>query len=178
MENRVMIAGFGGQGVMVIGQLLGFAACDNGKKALFLAKYGPEQRGGTASCTVTISEDEIGAPVTQYVDVLMALNQASLEKYYNSVKPNGAIIINSSLCAWNGERADVKVFGVDANKIANELGSDKVSNIVMIGAYISATKTFTEEEIDKAIKNKLGKKVEFIELNEKALKAGMGAINA
>ena len=134
MEKKITIAGFGGQGVMAIGQMLGYASCKAGGNALFLPKYGPEQRGGTANCTVTLADVEIGAPESRYVDTLIALNQPSLERFLGAVRPGGLVLLNSSLCRWNGGREDVKLAEIPADDIAREIGSPKVANIVVIGA--------------------------------------------
>lgn len=176
MENRLIIAGFGGQGVMVMGQLLGYASCAVGKHALFLPQYGPEQRGGTASCTVTISDEVIGSPVAHEIDILIALNQPSLNKFLPMVKPNGVVLVNSSRCESNINRDDVQVHYIPIDDIANEIGSSKVANIVMLGAYINKSGVLTEEQVMETIKAKLGKRPELLELNEIALKTGMEAI--
>ena len=172
MEKKITVAGFGGQGVMVIGQMLGYASCKAGRNALFLPKYGPEQRGGTANCSVTISDGEIGAPVSRYVDTLIAMNQPSLEKFLGSVRPGGIILLNSSLCRWEGKRTDVRVAEIQADAIALEIGSPKVANIVVIGAYIQLSGALSEQEMLDAIEEKLGKRPELLEMNRKALRAG------
>ena len=178
MEKKITIAGFGGQGVMVIGQLSGYASCAAGKNALFLPKYGPEQRGGTASCTVTIADSEIGAPLSKQVDALIAVNQPSLDKFVDTVKPGGLILINSSMCNSDIKRKDVRLCAIDADNIAYKIGSPKVANIVVIGAYIKEVGILTEEEMWGLIKLKLGKKVEFLEMNKQAFKAGMEQVVA
>jgi 2-oxoglutarate ferredoxin oxidoreductase subunit gamma len=175
MDNKILVAGFGGQGVMVIGQMLGYAACMSGRNAVFLPKYGPEQRGGTASCNVTLSDKEIGAPIAREVDVLIALNQQSLDKFIGALKKNGTLIINSSLCKKPSDREDIEVCEIPANDIAEELGNAKVSNVVIIGAYIKKTGMVTEEEMLSAIKAKLGKKAELLEMNKLAMKRAIEA---
>lgn len=176
MENRLIIAGFGGQGVMLIGQLLCYAAIDSGKEALFLPHYGPEQRGGTANCTVTISDEPIGAPVVQKIDALIAMNDPSLAKFENRVKENGLIMINSSMCKKAVTRFDVEVCEVPADEIAEEIGSKKVANIIMLSAYVRKAGIFTEEEIVKTVLSKLGSKAQYIEMNKMAVHRGMGLI--
>lgn len=176
MESRLLVAGFGGQGVMVIGQLLGFAACAVGKNATWLPTYGPEQRGGTANCTVIIADEEIGAPYTDSIDVLIAMNEPSLNKFLHKIKTGGVVIVNSSMCNAKVDRDDIQVYYIPADDIANEIGSAKVANIVMVGAYINKSGALTEEEMMKTIKVKLGKRPELLELNKIALKMGMEAI--
>ncbi len=177
MESKIRVGGFGGQGVMVIGQLLGYAACSAGKNALFLPKYGPEQRGGTANCTVTLSDEEIGAPSSRNVDVLIALNQPSLQAFISSVKPGGMALVNTSLCKQMPERNDISIYGIMADDIAQEIGAAKVSNIVVIGAYIEKSKILSEQQVFDAITQKLGKKADLLELNRIALKKGMELVN-
>lgn len=176
MENRFVVAGFGGQGVMMIGQLLCYAALDYGKEALFLPHYGPEQRGGTANCSVTISDEPIYSPLVRYIDVLIAMNDPSLIKFENQVKPGGSILINSSLCTHAVQRKDVNVVMVPADDIAAEIGSKKVANIVMLSAYAKVANLFSEAEIIGTVTKKLGRKVEFLPMNKEAVRRGMAAV--
>lgn len=175
MYTSIKIGGFGGQGVMVIGQLLGYAACNEGLNATFLPRYGPEKRGGTANCSVIISDQEIGALMPETADCLLALNQPSLEKFINSVKPGGMVIFNSALCR-KPERTDIDIYSIDAMEAAQELGSPKVTNVVVIGAFVKCSGILKAEEVSKALDIKLGKKPEFIEMNRKAFQAGMGKV--
>ena len=177
MERRVLVAGFGGQGVMVIGQMIGQASWMAEKKVVYLPQYGPEQRGGTANCIVTISDEEIGSPVGRTVDALIVLNDVSLKKYLPQVKTGGIVVVNSSICVDKVERTDVKVCYVAANAIAREIGNEKVANLVIIGAYIKNAGTLTENQIWEAVKVKLGKKADLLELNRAALKKGIEAAN-
>lgn len=172
MHTSIKIGGFGGQGVMVIGQLLGYAACSEGKNATFLPRYGPEKRGGTANCSVIIADKEIGALMPERVDCLVALNQASLDKFIENVKEGGMVIINSALCK-RPERTDINVYGIDAMEAAKELGSMKVTNVVVIGAFVECSGILNPDDVSKALDVKLGKKPEFIEVNRKALQVGM-----
>lgn len=172
MYTSIKIGGFGGQGVMVIGQLLGYAACSEGMNATFLPRYGPEKRGGTANCSVIISDQEIGALMPETVDCLVALNQASLDKFIGNVKEGGMVIFNSALCK-KPERTDIAVYSIDAMEAAQELGSAKVTNVVVIGAFVKCSGLLQVEEVSKALDVKLGKKPEFIEMNRKALLVGM-----
>lgn len=176
MENRFIVAGFGGQGVMMIGQLICYAALDYGKEALFLPHYGPEQRGGTANCSVCISNEPIGSPVVKKIDVLIAMNDPSLVKFENRVRPGGAILLNSSLCKKAVTRPDVEVIEVPADEVAEEIGSKKVANIVMLAAYAKKSGLFSEDEITKTICKKLGKKQEYLEMNKAAVNRGMNLI--
>lgn len=172
MENRMIIAGFGGQGVMLTGQLLSLTNMNKGLEALFLPHYGPEQRGGTASCQVTLSDKEIFSPMVRGIDVLMAFNDPSLIKYAHQVKPGGMILTNSSLCKHVLERSDVTVYPIPADEIADEIGSQKVANIVVLGAYVTLTGLLTQEEVFETIKKKLAKKPQLFDMNREALRRG------
>ena len=178
MELKMIIAGFGGQGVMVTGKLLGYAACDTGKKAMFLPQYGPEQRGGTASCTVILSEDEVGSPIVGKADVLMVFNQPSLEKFLPRLKKGGTLFANSTLCDTANVPADVKVVAIPVDDLAKEMGSRQVANIIMTGAFVKETGIFTVEELQETVKHVLGKKPALIPLNEAAVKKGVELIQA
>jgi 2-oxoglutarate ferredoxin oxidoreductase subunit gamma len=173
MKNRLIVAGFGGQGVMMIGQLLCYAAVEHGKEALFLPQYGPEQRGGTANCFVILSEHPILSPTSKRIDALIAMNKPSLLKFQDQVKADGAIFINSSLIDRKDVRNDVRVCGIPVDDLAIELGSQKVANIIMLGAYVQCSGFFTQEQIINTVCSKLGKKPKFLEMNKAAVRLGM-----
>lgn len=177
MESSLIIGGFGGQGVMLMGQLLGYSACKSGKNVTFLPSYGPEQRGGTANCTVVISDKTIGSPIAPKIDVLIAMNEPSLKKFQLLVKPKGTIIVNSSMTLERTERDDVNSYYVPADDIAYSIGSKKVGNIVMLGAYIRISDVLSIEELERTIVEKLAKKVEMIELNKVALRKGIEEVD-
>ena len=173
MENSLLIAGFGGQGVVLIGQLLGYAASAAGKNATYYPSYGAEQRGGTANCTVVISDEEIGSPVVSKLDTVIAMNEPSLVRFAEWVKPGGTIIINSSLIQGGPVRDDVKMIRVPANEIAEKLGADKIANMVMLGSYLAVSKALPVEAVIGTMKAKLAKKQDLVVLNEAAIKAGV-----
>jgi len=172
MTNRSVIAGFGGQGVMMIGKLLCYASLDHGKHALFLPSYGTEQRGGTANCTIILSDEEIGSPMTAHIDTLIAMNEPSLKKFQDMVKPGGTVYINSSLVKAQDVRGDVCCTEVPADELAHELGSTKVANIIMLSAYAAGTGLFTKEEVTETVLHKLASKQQFLELNKRAIETG------
>lgn len=177
MLTSLLVAGFGGQGVMTIGKLIGECAYMQGLRATYYPSYGPEQRGGTANCTVMLSDKEIGSPLTSEPDVLMAMNQPSLDKFMASVKPGGIIMTNSTLVDTSTvTRSDVKLLPVAADDLAYEIGSNKVANIIMIAAYMEATKAMPADEAKKLVLHKMAKKPEFAEMNEKAFEAGREAV--
>lgn len=172
MENSLLIAGFGGQGVILIGQLLGYAATSMGKSATYYPAYGAEQRGGTANCTVVISDEEIGSPVVTKLDTVIVMNEPSLDRFEQWVKPGGTIIINSSLVSKKAARTDIKAVYVPANEIAEKLGSDKAANMVILGSYLRETNVMSVDTIVATMKVKMASKAKFLTLNETAISEG------
>ena len=176
-NERVIIAGFGGQGVMLMGQILSYAATAADLNTVWIPSYGPETRGGTANCSVTISKEPINAPVVTEPNTLIALNEPSYKKFVDRVKSGGEMIINSSLIKDVTYREDVKVHEIDAAKIALDLGNLKVVNMVILGAYIEVTKVFDKTEIFEIFdKIFTGDKAKLLDLNKQALEAGMQAV--
>lgn len=173
VNERVTIAGFGGQGVMLIGQILAYAGNEAGKKTLWYPSYGPETRGGTANCAVTISDDDINSPVFSKANTVIAMNLPSLEKFYTKVLDDGCIIYNSSLIKDKELTTKAKVYKIPANEIALELGNSKVANMVILGAYLEITKLFNDDIILNVLKKLLGaEKEHLLDINKKALKVG------
>ena len=175
MEKSIIVAGFGGQGVMVIGQLLAYTACETtDKHVTYFPSYGAEQRGGTANCYVVISDDEIGASKVNRADILISLNEPSMKRFAKSVVSGGTVIVNSSIVTEVPEYEDVKVVKVDAGNISIELGNPKVMNLVMTGAMIGATEILPEENVLQTAFRKLGaKRPELNPLNEAAFRKGL-----
>ncbi len=173
---RIKIAGSGGQGILLLGNILAEAGMAEGFNVSWLPSYGPESRGGTANCHVRIDEHPIAAPSVTEIDVLIALNAPSLEKFEPDIVEGGLLIYNTSLIDIKPKRKDIEIVAIPASKIADELGSTKATNMVLIGAYVAKTGLLTEEAIDSVLKTTLKHK-ELIELNEKAIKAGMDFIN-
>jgi len=172
MLSRIIISGFGGQGVMKIGEIIGQGAFEQGIKSTVLPTYGIEQRGGTANTTVVVSDREISAPVADHPDVVCALNQPSVNKYLSLVKKGGCLIVNSSQVDTPITREDIQVIEVPADEIALKLGSIKVSNIVVMGAYIGYAKTLSLDVLRTTMNKKFSIKQEFAEMNSKALEIG------
>ena len=174
MERSLIVAGFGGQGVMVCGQLLCYTAAETtDKNVTFFPSYGSEQRGGTASCFVTISDDPIGSPKPNYPDDAMILNDPSMVAFAKNVKPGGLLVINSSIVSIECDRTDIKVIKVPANDIAFELGNTKCANLVMVGAYIGATDVLPADKVKKTAEKKLGaKRPHLIPINNAAFDKG------
>lgn len=177
MENRIIVCGFGGQGALLTGELLGYAANDSGEYAIYLPYYGPEQRGGTASCTVTLSDKPINSPVGAKVDTIICFNNPSLLKFGEKLKSGGTLFLNSDLCTSPIERDDIKVFKIPADSIAEKIGSKKVANIVLLGAFIKQSGALDAKKVLDTINQRLSKKAEFKKLNEEAFAAGMACIS-
>lgn len=173
MEYSVLIAGFGGQGVMSIGKMLCYGADENGKKATFFPTYGGEQRGGTANCTVIISDEEIASPVTRQADIVIVMNEPSFVKFEERVKPGGTLIINSSSVDSRSARTDITSLEVPADAIALSVNNPKASNMVILGAFLKATKFIEAHEMEGTIRSQMGRKPQFLEANLQAFQKGL-----
>jgi 2-oxoglutarate ferredoxin oxidoreductase subunit gamma len=174
METNLLIAGFGGQGVMLLGKLISSAACENSDKDVtFFPSYGAEQRGGTANCYVVIADEEIGTPMGDEMDDLIVMNGPSLERFLPALKPGGTLFINSSIVKGNISRDDVKVVAAPVTELALAMGNAKVLNIIMLGAYIGYTRVLPDEAVERSILQLLGKKADLIPLNKEAFAKGL-----
>lgn len=151
METSIIIAGFGGQGVLFAGQLLAYAGMDYGRHVTWIPSYGPEMRGGTAHCIVIISDEPIGAPVVTRPDIALVFNQPSLEKYEAAVAPGGLLVVNSSIVPTEVERSDIEVVYIPANTIAEEAGSVKMLNMAMLGAMLARRPILPFRAIEEAL---------------------------
>lgn len=172
MVEKIVVAGFGGQGVLSLGQFIAYSAINEGKEVTWLPAYGPEMRGGTANCSVVVSDQQVASPIISCPDTLIAMNKPSLYKFEDKVKSGGVIIINSSLIPDKVERKDVKVLYVDAGALALEAGNARTANIVVLGAYIKATGVITKESAIAAIEKKFAAKPKVIPANIKAFELG------
>jgi len=169
----MIAAGFGGQGIMVLGQLVAYTAINEGRYVTWIPSYGPEMRGGTANCGVAISDEEIASPVVAESDVTVIMNNPSMERFERTVKPGGFLIYNSDLVQYPKPRKDVTVLPVPAHSVALGLGSDKISNIVVLGAIIEAADLVGKDACIETIKDKLGKrKPQFLPMNLEAFEKG------
>ena len=175
MMKQYVFAGFGGQGMLLIGKFLAMANMLDGKHVSWLPSYGPEMRGGTANCSVTVSDNEIGSPLVDNADVLIAMNLPSLDKFEPTVKPGGLIVVNSSIIDRKVEREDVRVVYCDANRIAESVKNPKGANVAILGAMMGADPDAVDtEKMIEAIRIELGeRKLRFLEGNKAALAAGM-----
>jgi 2-oxoglutarate ferredoxin oxidoreductase subunit gamma len=147
----IVIAGFGGQGVLFAGQLLAYAGMDSGHHVTWIPSYGPEMRGGTAHCTVIISYERVWAPIVACPDVAIVLNQPAFEKYEPLVKPSGLLVVNSSLVAAETTRTDIDAVYIPANRIAGELGTTKMLNIAALGALLARRPFLSLETVGQAM---------------------------
>lgn len=175
MQTEIIIAGFGGQGVLFGGQLLSYAAMDEGKEVTWIPSYGPEMRGGTANCTVVISDEEIGSPFVHQPAAVIAMNRPSLDKYEPLVRPGGVLVVNTSMVDRKVERTDVQVVEVDANAQAEKLGDQRMANMILLGAMLSKLPVLPVEAIEHALKEHLpARHQRLLSQNYRALREGAG----
>jgi len=172
MTHEIIMAGFGGQGIMLMGQLLAYAGMLENKHVSWIPSYGPEMRGGTANCSVIISDEPIGAPIVSEPTAVVAMNLPSLDKFELLLSSGGTLIINSSLIERGALRSDVTAYQVPSNDIASELGNLKVANMVVLGTLIAATGAVSEQSVLKAFSKMFAKKPELVPINEKAIRYG------
>ena len=171
---NIKVAGFGGQGVMMVGQILAYAGTELELYALWYPSYGPETRGGTANCSVIVSKKSINSPVFQKATHLIAFNQPSLDKFIDQVKSDGIILYNSSLIQKPEPKEKIHFCGIPANDIAVELGNIQVANMVIMGAYLGLTDMFSVEIIEKMLAKLLGeRKAHLIPINRQAIDRGI-----
>ncbi len=173
MKEEIILAGFGGQGIMLIGKLLAYAGMKEGFEVSWMPSYGPEMRGGTANCIVKISTKRIASPLSSNPDSLIVMNLPSLEKFESYMNNNGSIYFNSSLIKKELVRKDINIVEVPANDIAKDLGNSKVANMVMLGAYL-AKKDFISIDIVKESLSKVlsARRHNLLLMNEEALDIG------
>lgn len=176
MLIKTVFAGFGGQGVLSMGLNLAQAAMTEGKNATYLPSYGAEVRGGTANCTVAISDEEIASPVASAPEFVVAMNKPSVMRFQNQIQSGGVLIINSTLIDTEISRGDIDVVKVPAGEIADKMGSPKSANMVMLGTFIKKSNLVSISTVVEELKNTLKKKEKLIAINEKALMAGYNLI--
>ena len=177
MEKQFLIAGFGGQGVLLIGQLIAKSAMQEGREVSWMPSYGPEMCGGEANCAVVVSDEPIGSPLVSEPPILIAMNKPSLVKFMPRMPAGGTLLYNSSLISGVPLREDIKIIAVPCNEIAAKLGNDRVANMVMLGAARKATDVCTEESVRTVMEDWLGKKkASLIPVNEQAIREGAAQI--
>ncbi len=179
MKQEMIIAGFGGQGVMLMGQLIAYAGMMEGMEVSWLPSYGPEMRGGTANCHVIVSNEPIASPFVTEPDTVIAMNLPSMEKFAPSLKAGGTLIFNSSLIAEKPDTEGVDILEVPANDIAGQIGEGRVANMVVLGAFLAKTGILPPETIKSALKNVLPERHHrLIPINEEALAQGSKLVKA
>jgi len=171
-QYEVMFAGFGGQGIMTAGQLLAYTGIKEGKQVAWIPSYGPEMRGGTAYCTVVVSDVRIGSPIVTNPRSICVFNRPSFDKFESMVKPGGLFIVNSSLINVTSDRTDFTQLLVPANDMAMRAGNVKAANVAVLGAFIAASGVVSFDTLKEIVKEKLGKKKDVLEINLKVLGQG------
>jgi 2-oxoglutarate ferredoxin oxidoreductase subunit gamma len=173
MQNETIIAGFGGQGVLFTGKVLAYAGLEDGLEVTWLPSYGPEMRGGTANCTVVISDEEIGSAQVMNPRAVIVMNQPSLDKYEGQVAPGGYLVVNSSLVNRKATRKDITIIEIPGTELAEELGDKRLTNTVLLGGLAAKADYLTLKSIEKGIEKSLSKdKKNLLESNIKALQKG------
>ena len=173
MTEELIIAGFGGQGVLSMGKILAYSALMQGKHVSWLPSYGPEMRGGTANVTVILSDEEVSSPVLKQFDTVIALNQPSLTKFEAEVKPGGVLIYDTNGIKVHPTRTDITIYSIDAAQQASDLDMSKVFNMIVLGAYLKVKPLIANEAIIDGLKKSLPQRHhKLLPINEKALLIG------
>ena len=173
MNKEILIAGFGGQGILFSGKFLAYEGLIDGKEVSWLPSYGPEMRGGTANCSIIISDSAVGSPIVSNPDILIAMNLPSLDKYENETKAGGQIFVDSSLIDRKVERTDIEAYYIPATKMASDEGLTGLANMIIIGHMIAKSGIVPEENIEKAMQKVVpATKQNMFDLNMKAVKLG------
>ena len=173
ISEEIIIAGFGGQGVLSMGQTLGYAAMVENKEVTWMPSYGPEMRGGTANCITIVSDDKISSPIISRFDTAIILNQPSMEKFENKVKPGGVLIYESTNILHASERTDIDIYPIPAADEANKLNNVKVANMILLGAFLARKPVVSFDSVIEALKKVLPERYHhLLALNRQALEAG------
>jgi len=174
MMDKIVLAGFGGQGVMFIGKIFAVSGMVSDLEVCWIPSYGPEMRGGTANCSVLLSDEEIHSPVIDKADAGIVLNQPSYDKFLDRIKPGGVLVVNTSIVELNETRNDIAIIKVQATEAANELGNPTIANMVCLGALLPHLKLTDYDKVEKAIHEVVGaKRPELLDINLSAIKKGM-----
>ena len=176
--KELIAAGFGGQGVMMLGQLVAYAGMYEGRNVSWIPSYGPEMRGGTANCSTVVSEEPVGSPVISKCDVCVVMNHPSLDKSKDAPRPGGVLVYDSDLVDYPDHREDITVIPVPADSLARECGSPKVANIILLGVVVASSGIVSREAAKHVVEEKLGKKKpQFLPMNLKALQMGFDIVD-
>jgi 2-oxoglutarate ferredoxin oxidoreductase subunit gamma len=173
MKNILLISGSGGQGVMSAGVILAESATENDLYSTFVPVYGPEQRGGTAKCTVIVSDKEVVSPLPKKVNSMIAMNEKSYKKFIGELEQGGLLILNKSRVTSEVKREDVRVIALEADDLAEEAGNARTANIIMLGAYLGYTGAMDPSLFEASLAKKFAKKVEAAAVNSKAFEIGV-----
>lgn len=175
-EMRIVFAGFGGQGLLFAGKVVAYAGLIDDREVSWLPSYGPEMRGGTANCSVTVSDEPIGSPLVMDPNVLIAMNQPSLLKFETEVTPGGKVFVDTSLVTRLPNRSDVDVYALEATNMAEDEGLKGLANIVLVGKMLKETGFCSRETIEAAIRKAVpARKAALVEKNLQALQLGIDA---
>ncbi len=173
MNANILIAGFGGQGVLFAGKFLAYKGLLEGRNVSWLPSYGPEMRGGTANCSVILSDDPVGSPIVNKPDILIVMNLPSLDKYESAVVPGGKIFVDSTLIERKVARTDVDVTYVPSTAIAKEIGAPTLANMVLVGKVIKETALVNYDDLEAGLKKVVSARhADLLEVNKKAIAAG------
>lgn len=173
METSIIISGFGGQGTLFAGQVLTYAAMDEGHHVTWIPSYGPEMRGGTAHCTVIVSDEEIGSPLVSKPDIVIALNLPSFDKYENIIKEGGTMVANKSMITKEFTRKGITGVFIPGNDIAEELGNSRITNMVLLGAMLELAPVVSMEAAKKALEEHIAERhKKTIPMNFEAMEKG------
>ncbi len=177
METSIIISGFGGQGVLFAGQVLAYTGMESGMQVSWIPSYGPEMRGGTAHCTVILSDEPIGSPLVRRPDIAVAMNRPSMDRYEPLVKDGGLLLINSSLVEQPATRGDIRVLRVPATELAEELGDKRLANMVLVGAMLASTELVSLKTVERTLEAQLpGSRREMLTPNRQALQRGAAEV--
>jgi len=179
MTEEIIIAGFGGQGVLSMGKILAYSGLMQGQEVSWMPSYGPEMRGGTANVTVILSDHRISSPYLKMYDTAIILNQQSMDKFERSVKPGGVLIYDTNGITHHPRRTDIQIFQIDANQLASDLGNKKIYNMIILGGYLKIKPIVKVENIVEGLKKSLPERYHhLIPLNEKAIATGMQKVHS
>lgn len=173
MMDKVIIAGFGGQGVMFLGKVMAYAGMGSDLELCWIPSYGPEMRGGTANCSVILSDEEIYSHVIDFADCAIVLNKPAYDKFAPRVKAGGVLVVNSSLAKLEDTRDDITIIEIPATDMANELGNTSIANMICMGALLPHLKLINFEKVEKAMTKLTAKRPELMDINLKAINMGM-----
>ncbi|MBE5817386.1 MAG: 2-oxoacid:ferredoxin oxidoreductase subunit gamma [Clostridiales bacterium] len=175
--EQIIIAGFGGQGIMSMGQMLTYAGMMEGKEVSWLPSYGPEMRGGTAYCNIVISDSPVASPIVTSASAVIVMNKSSLIKFESKLEAGGNLFVNSSLIDIKSTRDDISDYYISANEMANQIGNSRIANMILLGAYIEKSKIVSVDSVLEAMVKVLGEnKRKLVPINKEALLAGAGCV--